>query len=157
MSEAARDLDLEFAPGTVDLPIEIAPIDVPAEDNDNELAPLHRRGETIGFEIPPAIWVGMVSCYVVMLVALLAATGGGHAAFAIAISAVYVAMFFGTARTMLGQAPAQPVSPLDRAEGKLATLYGPLARGEVAVQMLLVPALIAGFAIAVAIIRAWIM
>lgn len=157
MSEAARVLDQLLAPVAAELPIETGPVDVPIEDNDNEALPLHRTGESLGFQIPPAIWIAMVGCYAVMLVALLAATGGAHAAFAIAISAVYVAMFFGTARSMLRLAPAQPRSPLSRADGKLATLYGPLARSEVAVQMLMVPALIAGFAIAVAIISAWIM
>jgi len=157
MSEAARVLDHLVPPMAAELPIETGPVDVPTEDNDNEALPLHWTGERIGFEIPPAIWIGMVGCYAVMLTALLAATGGGHAAFAIAISAVYVAMFFGTARGMLRLAPAQPRSPLSRAGGKLATLYGPLGTAEVAVQMLLVPALIAGVAIAVAIISAWIM
>lgn len=157
MPEAARIFDLEHTPGTADFLAEAGPIDLPAQDNDNEPAQLHRRGETIGFEIPAPIWVAMVSFYAVMLTALLAATGGAHAAFAIAISAVYVAMFFGTARALLQVGPRQSPSPLARAHGALATLYGPLKMSEVAIQMLIVPGLIAGFAVAVAVIRAWIM
>lgn len=99
----------------------------------------------------------MVACYAITLIALLAATGGARATFAIAISAVYVAMFFGTARALLRQSPPQPRSPLARSRGKLATLSGPLGMGEVALQMLIVPGLIACFSIALIVIRAWVM
>ena len=107
----------------------------------------------MGFEVPPAIWSAMVACYALFLVLLLAATGGAHAAFAIAISAVYVAMFFGTARTMLRQAPPQPRSPLASHGGRLATLFGPLGRGEVVAQMLVVPGAVVLFGAAVLVIR----
>jgi hypothetical protein len=154
MSEALRK---SAAPVAVSLDraiVGLSPPLLPAEDNDNQPAPRHAFGETVGFEIPAGIWIAMVSCYAVFLGALLAATGGARAGFAIAISGIYVAMFFGTARTLLRQAPRQPSSPLTRGDGKLATLYGPLAKGEVALQMLIVPALVACFGIAVAVIRA---
>ena len=62
-------------------------------------------------------------------------------------------MFFGTARAMLGQAPAQPRSPISRPGGRMETVYGPLTGGEVATQMLLVPATIVFFGVAVLAIR----
>jgi predicted lysophospholipase L1 biosynthesis ABC-type transport system permease subunit len=125
----------------------------PAEINDNETPPARREREARGFEIPAWMWRTMVACYAVFLAALLAATGGGRAAFAIAVSAVYVAMFFGTARAMLRQAPPQPRSPLERAGGVLQTIYGPLNRREVAAQLLVVPGAIAFFGVAVMVIR----
>ena len=155
MSEALRDYapEIEFAPVAEPLPDLMPPVR-PAEDNDNEHARAAPRvGEQVGFEIPPAIWGAMVACYALFLVLLLAATGGAHAAFAIAISAVYVAMFFGTARAMLRQAPPQPRSPLTSYGGRLATLYGPLGRGEVVAQMLVVPGAVVLFGVAVLVIR----
>ena len=123
------------------------------EVNDNDAPAAPRSGEAVGFEIPPAIWGAMVACYAAFLALLLAATGGAHAAFAIAVSAVYVAMFFGTARALLRQAPAQPRSPLANPGGKLATLYGPLGRGEVVAQMLVVPGAVGFFGAAILVIR----
>ncbi len=156
MSEALRAYvpDAHFAPLEDALP-ELLPPVRPAEDNDNEhqVSTAPRVGERLGFEVPPAIWGAMVVCYTLFLVLLLAATGGAHAAFAIAISAIYVAMFFGTSKVMLRQAPAQPRSPLASYGGKLATLYGPLGRGEVMAQMLVVPGAIVLFGIAILVIR----
>jgi len=154
MSEALRKPAPEpaFAPRPDSLQDLLPPV-LPAEDNDNEAVAAPRAGERIGFEVPPAIWAAMVACYALFLALLLAATGGGHAAFAIAISAVYVAMFFGTAKAMLRQAPAQPRSPLARYGGKLATLYGPLGQREVVAQMLVVPGAVVLFAAAVLVIR----
>ncbi len=119
--------------------------------NDNHAAP--RVGESIGFEIPAWIWGTMIACFAAFLALLLAATGGGRAIFAIAISAVYLAMFFGTAGAILRQAPKQPVSPLERSGGRLATLYGPLTGREVAAQMLVVPGAVVFFGLAVLVIR----
>ena len=155
MSDALRDYapEIEFAPVADALPELLPPIRQ-AEDNDNEHARAAPRvGEQVGFEVPPAIWSAMVACYALFLVLLLAATGGAHAAFAIAISAVYVAMFFGTARTMLRQAPPQPRSPLASHGGRLATLFGPLGRGEVVAQMLVVPGAVVLFGAAVLVTR----
>ncbi|MGI9374956.1 MAG: hypothetical protein ACR2PC_02485 [Tsuneonella suprasediminis] len=127
---------------------------VEAEANDNVrlLAPEARL-----FELPPAVWITMVGSYVVFLLALLGATGGASASFAIAISAFYIAMFFGTARAMLRQAPAQPDSPLQRTGSVLQTAFGPLTRREVYGQVLIVPVAVAFFGIAIAIISATVM
>lgn len=126
---------------------------LPAEDNDNDHAAAAREGERVGFEVPRAIWGAMLACYATFLALLLAATGGGYATFSIAISAIYVAMFFGTAKTLLRQGPPQPRSPLASYGGKLATFYGPLSRAEVAAQMLVVPVAIVLFGAAILIIR----
>jgi len=123
-----------------------------AEVNDNEHAASPREGERIAFEIPAMIWVIMVACYGVFLTALLFATSGAHALFAIVVSAGYVAMFFGLTRIVLKHGPAQPRSVLDRG-GDLSTIYGPLSRGEVMAQMLVVPLAIAFFGTTVLIIN----
>ena len=154
MSEALRKLSPDPAFASSDEAIrELLPPVRPAEDNDNQTVVAPRTGEQIGFEVPPAVWGAMIACYATFLALLLAATGGAHAAFAILISAVYIAMFFGTARVMLRQAPAQPRSPLASYGGKLATLYGPLGRGEVMAQMLVVPGAIVLFGVAILVIR----
>lgn len=128
--------------------------DVPLEVNDNELVPAPREGERRTFELPASVWKVMVASYAIFLSALLGAMGGGHAGFAIAISAIYVIMFFGTAHVISRQAPPQPSSPLERSGSVLQTVYGPLARREVFSQVLIVPIVIAFFGVAIAVIRA---
>lgn len=123
------------------------------EANDNE-ASTPQQPESRMFELPASVWGAMIVCYAIFLTALLGATGGPHAAFAIAISVIYVTMFFGTASVMLRQAPPQPRSALDRPGAVLQTACGPLARGEVYGQVLIVPAAVAFFGIAISIISA---
>ena len=154
MSDALRDFatEPEYAPADEAL-LELSPQIRPSGHNYYESVAATRVGDRDAFEFPPAIWGTMVACYALFLVLLLAATGGAHAAFAIVISAVYVAMFFGTSRAMLAQAPTQPRSPLASYGGKLASLYGPLGRGEVVAQMLVVPGAVVLFGVAVLVIR----
>lgn len=153
MSEALRKSAPEYEARVIEPLPALLPALRPAEVNDNDLLGSAREGERRGFEIPGGMWATMIACYAVFLAALLAATGGAYAAFAIAISAVYVAMFFGTAAAMMRQAPAQARSPLALAGGRLQTLYGPLDQREVMAQMLVVPGAIALFGVAVLIIR----
>ena len=127
------------------------------EANDNEAVVAPQQPEARMFELPANIWQAMIGCYAVFLLALLGATGGAHAGFAIAIAAIYVAMFFGTARTVLRQSPAQPRSALERRGAVLQTAYGPLARNEVYGQVLIVPAAVAIFGIAIAVINTTVM
>ncbi|GGD63769.1 hypothetical protein GRI62_12420 [Erythrobacter arachoides] len=94
------------------------------EANDNEAVAAPQQPEARMFELPANVWRAMITCYAVFLLALLGATGGAHAGFAIAIAAIYVAMFFGTARTMLRQSPPQPLSALERRGAVLQTAYG---------------------------------
>ncbi len=124
------------------------------EANDNQAVAAPQQPEARMFELPANVWRAMIACYAVFLLALLGATGGAHAGFAIAISAIYVAMFFGTARTMLRQSPPQPRSALERWGGVLQTAYGPLARNEVHGQVLIVPSTVAFFGIGIAVIAA---
>ena len=125
-------------------------VPIPAlEANDNE-APRQAQQSA-------SVWRAMIACYAIFLIALLGATGGAHAAFAIAISAIYVTMFFGTARVILRQAPPQPRSVLDRPGTVLQTAYGPLARKEVYGQVLIVPAAVAFFGIGISVISAVVM
>lgn len=155
MSEAVRKQDPAPAPqpvlAYVDPLPELMPPAALAEVNDNEELSSPREGERIAFEIPSGIWVTMVACYGVFLTALLFATSGAHALFAIVVSTGYVAMFFGLTRVMLKHGPRQPRSVLDRG-GELSTIYGPLSRGEVMAQMLVVPLAIAFFGTAVLIV-----
>ncbi|MEP2722567.1 hypothetical protein [Roseibium sp.] len=120
--------------------------------NDNEAVVAPQQPEARMFEMPAAVWRAMIACYAVFLLALLGATGGAHAAFAIVISVVYVAMFFGTAKVMLRQSPPQPRCGLDRRDTVLQTAFGPLTRGEVYAQVLIVPVGVALFGIAIAIV-----
>lgn len=154
MSEPLQSQAHALSPQYCDPLPDIPAVEVPAEVNDNEvvLAPL--EGERRTFELPANVWRVMVGSYAIFLAALLGATGGGHAGFAIAISAIYVTMFFGTAHVILRQAPPQPRSPLERAGTVLQTVYGPLARHEVFGQVLIVPIAIAFFGVAIAVIRA---
>ena len=120
------------------------------EANDNEAVAASQQSEARMFELPANVWRAMIACYAVFLLALLGATGGAHAGFAIAIAAIYVAMFFGTARTMLRQSLPQSHSALERRGAVLQTAYGPLARNEVYGQVLIVPAAVAFFGIGIA-------
>jgi hypothetical protein len=124
------------------------------EANDNETIAAPQQPEARMFELPSNIWRAMIACYAIFLIALLGATGGAHAGFAIAISAIYVAMFFGTARVMLRQSSPQPRSALERRGAVLQTAYGPLARAEVYGQVLIVPAAVAFFGVGIAVIAA---
>ncbi len=71
-------------------------VPIPAlEANDNEAPRQAQQPESRMFELPGSVWGAMIACYAIFLIALLGATGGAHAAFAIAISAIYVTIFFG--------------------------------------------------------------
>ena len=96
----------------------------------------------------------MLGCYALFFATILIATGGsGHARFAIVVSALYTAMFFGTARALARQAGAEITSPLDRGT-PLITATGPMNMASVASQILIVPLVVALFGTAVAVIVA---
>lgn len=96
----------------------------------------------------------MTACYAVFLIALLASTGGGRAGFAIAVSAIYITMFFGTARMITLQGPQQDPAPVRNPGTHLQTAFGPMSRGAVFGQILIVPLAVAVFGLAVAIVIA---
>lgn len=107
-----------------------------------------------GFQLPTSIWLWMIGCYAIFLGAMTAlVAGSGFALFMIAISIFYVIVFF-TGSTILANLPGvRGVSPLDRGEA-LPTWCGPMSRGSVYGQVLIVPAGIAFFGVAVAVIGA---
>ena len=155
MSDAV--LQLPESASLRESPVPVSDVFVPLagiEANDNEVVAAPQQPEARMFEMPPSVWRAMMACYAVFLLALLGATGGAHAAFAIVISAIYVTMFFGTARAMLRQAPPQLRSRLDHPGSVLQTAYGPLARREAYGQVLIVPVAVALFGLAIAVIGA---
>lgn len=105
-----------------------------------------------GFQLPRSIWISMFGAYAAFFVAILIATGGsGHAVFAIAVSAIYTAIYFGAARIAARQAGPEDVSPLDRGE-PLETWTGPMDATSVYSQILIVPACVTLFGLAVLVI-----
>jgi hypothetical protein len=134
-------------------PSELGPADHPAEVNDNENTVELLAGEQRHFEVPSRLWVAMIALYGVFFAAMFAAVGGGYATLVLVVSLFFVAMFFGTTKVMLGQGPIQARSPLDGPTRRLPTLAGALREGEVAAQMLIVPACVAFFGVAILVIR----
>lgn len=124
----------------------------PVETSDSATA--ERVGERRTFELPASVWQIMTACYAVFLIALLASTGGGRAGFAIAVSAVYIAMFFGTARMITRQGPQQDPASVRNPGTHLQTAFGPMSRGAVFGQILIVPLAVAVFGIVMAVIIA---
>lgn len=121
-------------------------------------APAAVQPETVDLEIPGWIWGTMALCYGLFFGGLLAATGhDGHAIFAIAISLVYLAMYFGTATLLFGMNPPRQPSAFVRRLAPLQTWTGTMETGAVAAQILTVPACLAFFGLAAAVIRAAIL
>lgn len=136
-AENPPDITLDILPE-----IEIAPVRAAAQP------------EARGFELPARIWAGMIACYGLFLASMFAVLGGsGRAGFAVAISLVYVVVFFGVAKLLIAQNPGSKTSVLDR-DGFLMTHFGPMGRGAVYGQVLIVPLAVALFGLAVAIIIA---
>ncbi|MGN6496721.1 MAG: hypothetical protein ACTHK5_05185 [Tsuneonella sp.] len=112
------------------------------------------RPEHSDLELPGWIWGVMLSGYAIFLAGLFAATAGGaRAAFAIVISALYTAMFFGTAR-ILTRVDSRRVGAFTRAGGALNTWTGPMNLAAVAGQVLVLPLLLGFFGVAIAVISA---
>jgi hypothetical protein len=79
----------------------------------------------------------------------------GRALFAIAISLVYVIVFFAVGRAIAAQNPARDPSPLSR-DGVLMTHFGPMDSKAVYGQILVVPLAVALFGVAVSVIILWL-
>ncbi len=124
--------------------VEIEPVLAEAE-----LLRIHPRPE--GFQLPAAIWKAMFACYALFISALAVATGGdGHARMAIAISALFMLVYFSTASIL------SAVGGPDRfrvEKGKpLQTLFGPLNEREVWAQVLIIPFALALFGMGILIV-----
>lgn len=109
-----------------------------------------------GFELPRAIWFSMLGCYAIFFGAIAFATGGsGAARFAIIVSVIYTAIYFGVARIGARQAGAEEPSPLDRGK-PLQTWTGPMDAKSVYGQVLIVPVAIALFGAAILIVTGFV-
>lgn len=105
-----------------------------------------------GFQLPASVWKLMGACYAIFLAAMAGlASGSGFALFMVVISALYTIMYFATGSVLAGLSGRQDPSPLD--EGKpLPTWAGPMSKGSVYGQVLIVPFGIALFGVAVMLI-----
>ncbi len=109
-----------------------------------------------GFEMPRSFWTIMLGCYAVFFIAIALATGGsGAARFAIVISALYTVAYFGFARIAARQAGPEAPSPLDRGQ-PLPTWTGPMSKGAVFGQVLIVPLSVALFGLAMLMITVFV-
>lgn len=129
--------------------------DLPPSDAGHDAGPAGKVfPETVDLELPGWIWGTMFACYATFLAGLVAATGhSGEAIFVLAISIGYFGMFFGTAGILFGVSrPAMP-SAFARGLAPLQTWTGPMDTKTVAAQVLTVPACLAFFGVAAAIIR----
>lgn len=116
------------------------------------------QSETVDLEIPGWIWGTMALCYGLFFGGLFAASGhDGEAIFAILISLGYAAMYFGTATLLFGMNPPRLPSAFKRGQAPLQTWTGTMDTTAVAAQILTVPACLAFFGIAAAVIRAAVM
>jgi len=108
-----------------------------------------------GFQLPTSIWALMIGCYVLFFAGMIAlVAGNGFSLFMLAISIFYLVVFFSTGSILANLSGTPGGSPLDRGEA-LPTWCGPMTRGSVYGQVLIVPGGIALFGIAVAVIGAF--
>lgn len=120
-----------------------------------QAVPAAVQPETVDLEVPGWIWGTMALCYGLFFGGLFAASGhDGEAIFAIVISMGYAAMYFGTASLLFGMNPARQPSAFMRGLAPLQTWTGPMDTAAVAAQILTVPACLAFFGLAAAVIRA---
>lgn len=108
--------------------------------------------QNAGFQLPKTVWTGMLACYGVFFAAIWVATGGsGAARFAIIISVLYTAVYFGIARIGARQAGPEDLSPLEHGK-MLDTWTGLMDSKAVYGQVLAVPFAVAFFGVAVLVI-----
>lgn len=113
-----------------------------------------RHPEATDLELPGSIWRAMGACYGLFFAGLIAATGHDlEAGFALVVSIGYSAMYFGTAGILFGLNRPEHLTDFARGRGELQTWTGAMNRSAVAAQVLAVPACLAFFGIAIAIIR----
>jgi hypothetical protein len=105
-----------------------------------------------GFQLPTLMWRLMIGCYAIFFGGMAAlVAGSGYAQFMVVISVLYVVIFFATSTMLANLSGLRDKSPLDLGQ-PLPTWCGPMGRGAVYGQVLIVPAGIALFGAAVAII-----
>lgn len=108
-----------------------------------------------GFQLPFGIWKAMFALYAVFIVALAVATGGdGYARMVIAISALFMMIYFVIAAILSALAGVDRVQVR---EGRpLQTIYGPLQAREVWAQVLIIPAALALFGVGILIVTSMV-
>ena len=127
---------------------------VPATELATLARPAPAQPEHADFEFPRWIWAVMLGGYGLFLAGLLGATAdSGRAVFAIAVSAIYVAMFFGTAH-VLANVDGRRVGAFNRRGGDLQTWTGPMDMRSVAGQVLVLPGVLGFFGMWIAIVSA---
>ena len=108
------------------------------------------------FELPKGIFIAMALAYVVFLSTMTAAFGSGEGLpLLLAICIVYLLMYLGTPALFAAVDTGVRVPLLDWAKLKrrgLDTAYGPMSAGAVVGQVLIVPACVAFFGLAVLVI-----
>lgn len=113
-----------------------APDPLPYRTND----PYETSGIQAGFQLPRWMWKSMLGCYVVFFLGIAGATGRDTDSWlAIAISLIYVIVYFVTVALLHAQKGSEHPSPLDRFGGVLETWTGPMDSHTVAAQVLGVP------------------
>ncbi len=122
---------------------------------DKPLPPDHETsGVQHGFQFPAWIWGAMLGCYAIFFLSVTLATGsGGRAVFAIVVSMLYTAMYFGLATVLSSIKGHEKPSPL--AQGRpLQTWTGPMSASAVAGQVLAIPLALVVFGIGILLIVA---
>ncbi|MDT8279432.1 MAG: hypothetical protein RQ806_02640 [Erythrobacter sp.] len=120
---------------------------------DQAVAPDHETGGLQhGFQFPAWIWGAMLGCYAIFFLTVTLATGsGGRAVFAIVVSMLYTAMYFGVATILSSIKGHEKPSPLS--QGKpLQTWTGPMSSSAVAGQVLAIPLALVVFGIGILLI-----
>ena len=108
-----------------------------------------------GFQLPSSVWALMLTCYAIFFAGMTAlVAGSGYALFMVVISALYAVVFFGTGTILANLSGRNDTSPLDKGQ-PLPTWCGPMSRGAVYGQVLIVPIGIAIFGMSVALIGAF--
>jgi hypothetical protein len=107
-----------------------------------------------GFQLPLSVWKLMLGCYAIFFGSMAAlVAGSGYGMFMVVISALYAVVFFGTGAILASLPGRGDSSPLDDRQA-LPTWCGPMSRGAVYGQVLIVPVGIALFGMAAALIGA---
>ena len=124
----------------------------------NGTSPIHQDPDQVvqpGFQLPATVWKLMIGCYIIFFGGMAAlVAGSGYALFMVAISCLYALIFFVTSAVLANLSGNHDTSPLHRGKA-LPTWCGPMDRNAVYGQVLVVPAGIALFGAAVALIGAW--
>lgn len=119
-------------------------------------APVQTRVER-NFGLPTGLYVATVGAYLAFLGIMSAAFLTGELAIPMVIFVLYIIMAFGLAGFWTRMRPDNPTAPLSWGQFRnrgIVTETGPLTAFEAGVQVLMLPLLIVGWGVAIAIIAA---